>query len=1108
MDAAEWLRTLGLEQYATAFRLNDIDADLLPTLSADDLKELGVASLGHRKRLLQAIAALRPAPAAAPYAISGVEPRTEPEAERRQVTIMFCDLVGSTAMSVRFDPEDLRRMIGAYHRCCAELITRAGGFVAKYMGDGVLAYFGYPQAHEDDAQQAVRAGLALAEGVGELRTLERLRVRIGIATGLVVVGDLIGAGSAQEQAIVGETPNLAARLQALAEPNAIVIAESTRGQIGGVFELSDLGAQSLKGFAEPQRAWRVLAENRALGRFEALRSGATPLVGREQELDQLLRRWEQARADRGRVVLISGEPGVGKSRLAEALAERIAAEPHVRLRYFCSPHQQDSAFHPVIAQLERSCGFERDDAPQAKLAKLEALLARSNATEEAVALIAMQLSIPAGERDRLAEMSPQKRKENTLAALVAQLSGLAAHQPALIVYEDVHWLDPSSRELLDRIVERVERLPALLLITYRPEFQPPWTGQPHVTMQALARLDRRGTAAMVENIAGSKALPTEIVQEIAERTDGVPLFIEELTKTILESGTQGATALSSVPHWVLSVPATLHASLLARLDRLGAAAKDVAQKGSVIGREFGHELLTSIADLPEQQLRVALERLTSSGLLLERNAPPQSSYIFKHALVQDAAYSTLLRSRRQQLHARIVAALEDHFPEIALARPALLAHHCAEGALGEKAVVYRLKAGQQAIARSAMTEAIAQLRKGLDVLAGLPDSPWRRQQELDLLIALGPGLMWAKGHSAADVGESIARARALAEQIDRPEYLVPLTIGQWVFHWARSEHKRALSLAEQLEQIGEARNDIAAQLQGRRAHGVTRCYLGEFIASRTLLERCFALSDPAHRAIGAGLSADPYAAMLSNLAVTLACLGHIDQARSRLNEALSEARRLRHGSTLAGVLVYASWTELITCSPKLQGHAEELLALSTEHGFSLWLGWATAFRGRSLTALGQAREGLALLVQGLVAIRATGTITNAPLVLMWLAEAHAMLGQPVAGWDCLAEAEQIIEATEERLAGAELHRLRGDLLNAAGDRSAAEPNYRQALVVAERQSAKLLEMRAAISLARLWREQEKRAEARDLLAPVYAWFTEGFDAPDLVEAKALLRDLA
>ncbi len=585
---------------------------------------------------------------------------------------MFCDLIGSTALSSRLDPEDLREVIRTYQACVADTIRQFDGFIARYVGDGVLIYFGWPEARETDAERAVRAGLAVAAAVSATPVSgEPLHVRIGIATGLVVIGEPIGSGDSRQQTAVGETPNLAARLQGLAGPDQVVIDAATRRQIGGLFECQDLGTVELKGLPAAVPAWQVLSENRTLGQFEALRSGATPLVGRDEEMELLLRRWAQAKAGNGRVVLISAEPGVGKSRLAEALAERIAAEPHTRLRYFCSPHHQDSALYPVIAQMERAAGFQHADEPAARLAKLQALLAATAPPMEDVALIAELHSLPSADLAPPLDVTPQRKKDKTFEALLRQVEGLSRQQPVLMMFDDLHWIDPSSRELLDRVIERVADWPVLLLAMFRPEFQPPWTGQPHVTMLTLARLDRRDTAAMVANVAGNAALPPEIVEEIAERTDGVPLFVEELTKAVLESGTRGAAALSSVPHPALSVPATLHASLMARLDRLGPAAKEVAQTGAAIGREFGYELLASITDLPEPQLRAALDRLTNAGLLFVRGTPPQSSYIFKHALVQDAAYGTLLRGRRQRLHTRIAATLEDRFPEIAWRNP-----HC------------------------------------------------------------------------------------------------------------------------------------------------------------------------------------------------------------------------------------------------------------------------------------------------------------------------------------------------------------------------------------------------------------------------------------------------
>ncbi len=994
MDVASWLRDLGLERYQDAFRENDVSAEVLCDLTAEDLEGLGVVSIGHRRQLLVAIAKLR----ADAGSSEPVRPTIDDHlastsaVERRPLSVMFCDLIGSTALSSRLDPEDLREVIRTYQACVATTIEQFDAFIARYVGDGVLIYFGWPEARETDAERAVRAGLAVAAAVSAAPVAgEPLQVRIGIATGLVVIGEPIGSGDSRQQTAIGETPNLAARLQGLAGPNQVVIDAATRRQIGGLFECQDLGTLELKGLPEPVPAWLVLSENRSIGQFEALRSGATPLVGRDEEMELLLRRWAQAKAGNGRVVLISAEPGVGKSRLAEALAERIAAEPHTRLRYFCSPHHQDTALHPVIAQMERAAGFTHPDGPAARLAKLQALLAVTAPSMDDVALIAELHSLPSADLAPPLDVTPQRKKERTFEALLRQVEGLARQQPVLMLVDDVHWIDPSSREFLDRLVERVADWPVLLLAMFRPKFHLPWIGQPHVTMLTLPRLDRRDTAAMVAFVAGNAALPAEIMEEIAERTDGVPLFVEELTKAVLESGAQGAAALSAMPHPGLGVPATLHASLMARLDRLGPAAKEVAQTGSAIGREFGYGLLASSTDLPEPQLREALDRLVNSGLLFVRGTPPESSYIFKHALVQDAAYSTLLRSRRQRLHARIAARLEDYFPEIVLAQPALLAQHFAEAGLAEQAVGYWLKAGQQALARSAMKEAVAQLGKGLDGLAGLPDRQAREQRELDLQVALGSALTATKGFAGAEVGETLTRARALAEQLDRPESLVPLILGQYWFHCMRAEHRLVLPLGEQLEYIGNARNDAPTQLVGRYAHGFTRLYLGEFVAARDLLERCMGLDNPAHRT-SLGLSFDAYAAVLTWLALTLACLGYIDQARSRIDEALSRARRLGHVHTLAHVLNMANRIDWLIGKPMVR--IEELLALTSGHSFSYYLGWARAYRGQSLIAVGQAREGLALLTLGLAEWRAIGSVADTPHLLTWLAEAHAMLGQP------------------------------------------------------------------------------------------------------------------
>jgi class 3 adenylate cyclase/tetratricopeptide (TPR) repeat protein len=1114
MDVAVWLRSLGLERYEAAFRENEISERVLPSLTQEDLKEIGVGPVGHRRMLLEAIAALRAdtgdnAPSANSPVVSGA-PNVSPEdrAERRQVTVMFSDLVGSTALSARMDPEDLREVISSYQTSVAETVGRFGGFVAKYMGDGVLIYFGYPQAHEDDAERAVRAGLELVAAIRDLKTHATLQTRVGIATGLVVVGNLIGSGASREQAIVGDTPNLAARLQGVAEPNSVVIAEGTRKLLGSLFELEDLGVQELKGISSPLRAWAALRPASVEGRFDAMHaSGLTDLVGREEELDLLLRRWSKAKSGDGQVVLLSGEAGIGKSRLTAALLERLATEPHTRLRYFCSPQHTDSVLYPVISQLARAARLAHDDTPQAKLDKLETLLAQSSTPREDVVLFADMLSLPNDGRHPTLEFTPQQRRQHTLEALRSQIEALAERSPVLMVFEDVHWADPTSLELFELVVERASGFPLLAIVTFRPEFAPPWVSRPQVTLISLNRLPRRLSNEMIAHVTGGKVLPQEIADQITDRTDGVPLFIEELTKAVVESGLLlecGDRYLVTGPVTPLAIPTSLQASLLARLDHL-APARDVAQIAAALGRQFSHKLISAVAPMPRKQLDDALAQLMCAELIFRRGTPPDAAYTFKHALVQDAAYGTLLRSRRQQLHARIAATLEDRFPDVVVTQPALLARHCTEAGLAEKAVAYWLKAGKLAMAGSAMSEAVAQLRKGLHVLTGLPDGPRRRQQELDLLLALRPALAFTKGLSAPEVGETIARARALAGQLDRPDYLLRLSFGQWAFHLGRSEYRLAQSLAEQIEKIAEARNDVSAQLRGRRANGMTRLHLGEFVAARALLEQCHGLAD-AHRGIGAGLAEDPYATMLAYLAVTLAHLGHIDQSRLRLEEAFAETRRLRHAQTLAVVLIFANWTGWITRSPEIGQYAEELLAISTEHQLPFHFGWATAFHGASLTELGQAHEGLTLITQGLEALRATGTVLNTAIVLMWLAKAYATVGQPSNGLNCLAEAAQIIEMTDERCYEAELHRLRGDLLDATCDPSAAERSYHQALAVAKQQTAKLLELQASLSLARLWCKQNRRGEAHDLLAPIYGWFTEGFDMPDLKEAKALLKE--
>jgi class 3 adenylate cyclase len=652
----EWLTSLGMSEYAERFAENGIDVSVLPELTELDFEKLGVL-LGHRRKMLRAIRELGGSSAATapinPERSATTVPTSRDAAERRQLTVMFCDLVGSTALSSSMDPEDLRDLIGAYHRCVAATVSRFDGFVAKYMGDGVLTYFGYPQAHEDDPERAVRAGLALIDAVGRLPNIEPLQVRIGIGTGLVVVGDLVGSGDSQERGVVGETPNLAARLQAIAPPNTIVIGPRTRRLLAELFEYQDLGAIEVKGFKAPVQAYQILRPSSVESRFEAMRTTATPLVGRDEEIEIFMRRWQLAKDGEGQVVLISGEPGIGKSRITKAVQDRIGTEPHTRLRYFCSPHHQDSALYPIISGLERAAAFRRDDTDEQRLTKLETMLAEAtNDLSQAAPLLADLFSIPTGDRYPPLNLTPQKRKENTLKALSAQAEGLAAKQPVLMIFEDAHWIDPTSHEALDLIIDQVPSFRILLIVTYRPEFTPPWVGRSQVTLLTLNRLPPRQRAQMIRGVIGGKELPREIIDQIVERTDGIPLFIEELTKAVVESGVmaeaggQHQIAGRAVP---LAIPTSLHASLLARLDRL-APVREVAQIAAALGRQFSHELISAVSMIPKLQLDEALKQLVTAELIFRRGTAPDAEYTFKHALVQDAAYSTLLKARRQHRH--------------------------------------------------------------------------------------------------------------------------------------------------------------------------------------------------------------------------------------------------------------------------------------------------------------------------------------------------------------------------------------------------------------------------------------------------------------------------
>jgi class 3 adenylate cyclase/tetratricopeptide (TPR) repeat protein len=1045
-------------------------------------------------------------------ALASAPPAAAP-AERRQLTIMFCDLVGSTALSARLDPEELRDVIGAYHRACADTIARAGGFVAKYMGDGVLAYFGYPRAHEDDAERAVRAGLDIIEAVGKLHAAgARLQVRIGIATGLVVVGDLVGEGAAQEQSVVGETPNLAARLQALADPDAVVIAASTRRLLGGLFAYRALGLVPLKGLPDPVAAFEVIGPGAVESRFEARQEhGVLPLVGRDEELELLLRRWWQAQAGAGRVVLLTGEAGIGKSRLAAALAERIAGEPHVRLRYYCSPNHQDSALHPFITQIERAAGFAREDSPEIKLAKLEALLARSRATEEEIALIAGLLSLASGERDRLAGMSPQRRKEKTLQALLVQSERLAAEQPVLTMFEDANWMDPTSLELLNLSAER-ESLPILQLITARPEFVPSWPAHVQATAIALTRLDRHEGTALVERVAGGKVLPAEVLEQILARTDGVPLFVEELTKTVLESGLLRQQAdryvlTGSLP--VLKIPSTLHDSLMARLDRLGSV-REVAQIGAALGREFSYGLLAAVAELPEAELENALNQLVYSELVFHRSTAPDSIYTFKHALVQDAAYETMLKSRRQQLHLRVADVIEHSFPAMAESEPETLARHLTAAAQPQRAIPYWIGAGQRALQHSAIKEAISHLDAGLALLASVPDALARARFEIRLRAAMGFALTAMKGYAAPEVEAAFCRAIELCESSRDIAPPPSVLRGLAAFRWSAGDLQAAKRLTLQLVEIADRTADRELALVAHSILGGILYHIGDIWTSEHYLEKIAGEYEPAiRRNIVARFGEDTPSTLRTYHGYNLAWLGHLERAQAAVQDAVASARRTGHPLSVANALARAAVCPVLLHDPVgTAAFAEPGLAIARELGFPFYegiaavlLGWATAVSGKPEPGLAQIREGMGVY-------RATGAVCPLAFFFTLMAEVMLAAGDVAGAVAASEEACRWSETTSEHGWDCRVHCTQGDVLAASGAVAKAEVSYEKALVWSRERQAKWGELNAAVRLARLWRTAGASGKARDLLAPVYGWFPGGSDTAVFRQARELLGELA
>ena len=1111
---AEWLREAGLGRYESVFAENDIDFSVVRKLTESDLKELGL-TLGHRKKFLDALAALdshEPALAQSPVQSPSPAASFPTGGERRQLTVMFCDLVGSTALSERLDPEELRALLHAYRMKCGEVIAQYEGHVARYVGDGILTYFGWPKAHEEDAERAVRAALEIVQAVKTVSAPEVLSVRVGIATGPVVVGEQAGEG-AESKLAVGSTPNLAARLQGLAGPDQIVIAPATRRLIGAAFELLDLGAHLLKGITEPVHAWRVAARAKTESRFDAARQGApAPMVGRDAELAAAIGAWDKARSGIGQVVLLCGEPGIGKSRLLKALRERTAPDDAHVWTYQCSPYSVNTSLHPVIDHFERALSAERDEAPEGRLERLERLMRDYGRPPTDVNLVARLLSLPAEERYGALGMSPQKQKEETLRALNDIAEVAARQRPLLMLFEDLHWADPTTLDLLDKLLARGERMALLLFATHRPEFRSRWIEHSSVTMLTMRRLDAKQTAAVAERVAAKRRLPEVIVQHIVSKTDGVPLFVEELTKVILESGLlvdRGDAYALSGSLSALSIPSTLRDSLMSRLDRLGTV-KEIAQIGACIGREFGYQLLSLISPLDDGQLVRALEQLVASELVFRLDGARDPRFMFKHALVQDTAYDSLLKSRRAQIHALIAMALESHFPATARSEPEVLARHFSSAGMPEQAIPYWLAAGRQATGRSANSEAINHLTKGVELVATQPASQQRDRLELDFRVSLTTPIIATHGWGAPEFEAAYRRAVDLCDRVEDVELVSRALYMQWGYGTWTARHRIAEQAATRLLAMADARGERVAQLMGHGLLGRVQCYMGDILEGRRNIEQSLALADPEQdRDLALRYGQDPVVAGLAGLSWCLWLLGHPGAGRHARDQAIERAELIKHPQTLAYSLAVGLWIGMLERDARsLEVQACRFDTLIDEQGFKHWYGFATIARSILISERGDKRGAIEAAREARAALAASSCMIFAPLIASFQGR---MLLEDGATAEALHEVEAglaISRRTAESFADAELQRLHGEISLARGDRYEAIQCFEASLATARAQGARMLELRTATYYARLLVNQQREEQALQLLEPIFASFSGELETPDIAQAKSLMQELS
>ena len=1111
-DLAEWLGRHGLDQYAQTFAENNIEYSVLPDLTEDDLEKLGV-SLGHRKKLLRAIEASTAArePADTITAVSdSPSVAQQREAELRQITVMFCDLVGSTQLSEKLDPEELRVLIDAYRQACSTAIRRYGGEVASYAGDGVMAFFGWPRAHEDDAARAVHAALDTLSAVTNISGPVSLASRVGVCTGLVVVRDTGAGGTGGAMDAVGETPNIAARLQTLANPNAVLISASTKLLISAAFDLQDLGPQEIKGVAKPIHVYRVLAAKSIASRFETSHGGSlTPLTGRMIELSLFLDRWQKAKEAEGQVILLSGVPGVGKSRLIHELKSSIQHEPHFLMSHQCSSYHSQSAFFPIIEQIKQATQVTTRDSNADKLTKLKAYFASSTEDSTELALLAANLlSIPTENNHELSQLTPQQIKNRTITKLVDMLLALSAQRPTLCVFEDVHWLDPSTLELLELAISRIVHARILIVVSGRPEFRPAWFTRADVTMHSLTRLSRNEVIAMIRDLLRGETMPQKIVDEIIDKADGVPLFIEELTSSIqrapLRARLQENDFKRTTPSPTFKVPETLHDALMERLDRV-APGHRAAQTAAVIGREFSYDLLSFATGIGGDDLNSALSVLEGADVIHRVDISPSVRFAFKHVLLRDAIYNSLLKAKRQEIHADIAAILETHFNELVESQPEILAYHYGEAGDHQMAVKYWRASGLRAFAHSANIEAIAHFRKALEVLAALPETPMRNEQESEIQLALGIPLIAVRGYAAAETREAFARARALCLKLDNaPNYFQAL-FGLWGHSWMGGKHDEALNMANEFLSRSRASADPIPSMVAHRVMGSTLLTVGEFQPAREHFEQTIALSDVRDKQPLYSLyMVEPRAASILLLSWDLWLLGYPDQSLSRVSEALSLAKGLSQPYTIAFAHYMTSVVHLLRGDPdRALASAEESLEMSREQRFSLYETLSMISRGRALGELGRLGEAKTEIKRGIDEARRSGVGFMLPMMESWRADIHAQSGDNEAALSIVEQTLSDLNDVTGRAWEAELYRQRAQLLLALnGARvSEAEAYLKDAIVIARRQSAKSLELRAASTLAALWRVQERFDEARGLIEPIYGWFDEGTDTADLRRAR-------